>query len=157
MRSVFALEYFLMQVLSINSIKLTRSQTLGILGQSEPLDFLQTEAGLSLRCKGKYWRIFCVRESDFINTDTCTTSYTHTGRLVSIKSRNRTLKAGLWKEDQFFCLCSLSASSLAGPDPSINVFFNFTPEEDDLALLTFQKRLQHSSISTLDEQLLEDE
>lgn len=40
--SSFPLEYFLMQLLPIISMKLTPSQTL------RPLDFLQTEAGLRL-------------------------------------------------------------------------------------------------------------
>lgn len=96
--SSFALEYFLMQLLSVISMKLTQSPFLRPLRLSEPLNFLQTTAGLRPmvgRVRVDRKDSYC-KSVELDHTSPCTAAYTHTVWLVSIKSRNLAQQAGLW-------------------------------------------------------------
>lgn len=100
---IFALKYFLMQLISIINMKVTLSQTLrtlavGWLSYMWPISKLMQI--FIWRSTDKYRRqIFSVRGVRLIHTAESIQlhTHTHTGWLVSIRSRNLTLKVGLQK------------------------------------------------------------
>lgn len=118
--SSFALEYFLMQLLLVISMKLTQSPFLRPLRLSEPLNFLQTTAGLRLMVG----RVRVDRKDLLTVSRWSWTTHPHVQLRIHTLYDWFPLRAEIWPSRQVygrktdsFAASSLLASPLGGPDP----------------------------------------